>query len=173
MPQQKLFAIGLNRKYSSLKIDMADEIERKFLIHEDKIDLSEYPVSQISQGYLISGYDPTIRVRVMGCTAFLTIKTPNKGVTREEFEYEIPFRDGIRLMDLCEDRTLSKYRFQVDRWEVDVFFGSNTGLVIAEIELTHVHEEFDLPEWAGEEVSHDSKYYNINLINHPFSNWDK
>jgi len=143
---------------------MAKEIERKFLIHEQKINLYEYDSIEIIQGYLSKDYNPTIRIRISGSIAFLTVKGPNDGITRSEFEYHIPVTDAEEMLKLCHGQIISKTRFSVEGWEVDMFHRHNEGLIIAEIELDSVDAEFDKPDWIGEEVSDNKKYYNINLI---------
>ena len=155
---------------------MATEIERKFLVKKELW----HPTGEgipISQGYLSSVPECTVRVRIMGKKSYLTIKGKNEGVMRAEFEYEIPLEDGEALMEMCRKPVISKERYLEHcggfLWEVDVFHGDNSGLILAEIELPSEDTEFSLPEWAGEEVSHDERYYNSNLRNNPFNKWIK
>ena len=112
---------------------------------------------------------------MIGDRAFLTIKGKNKGISRLEFEYEIPKSDADALMELCEDVPLIKDRYVIvlgeDTWEVDVFYGANEGLLMAEIELDSESTSFQIPDWIGAEVSDDPRYYNVNLMQNPFSSW--
>jgi len=154
---------------------MPKEIERKFLIKSDvykSLGAGEY----IHQGFLSTVKERVVRVRIRGEKAWLTIKGISHGATRAEYEYEIPFADAqFMLENLCEKPTIEKHRYLVPfagfTWEVDEFHGENDGLVVAEIELPKEDTEFDLPEWAGEEVTHDARYYNANLVKNPFRNW--
>ncbi|RFS15183.1 CYTH domain-containing protein [Emticicia sp. C21] len=155
---------------------MALEIERKYLIHQDKWDNFQKPEGQLfRQGYILKDPDKTIRVRVTNTTAYLTIKGASLGATRTEFEYEIPKQEGIELLDNFAVSELSKIRYKVlysnKLWEVDVFLGNNEGLIVAEIELESEEESFELPEWINVEVTGDNKYYNSNLSANPFKNW--
>jgi len=151
------------------------EIERKFLLSGDGwMSLGE-PVF-FKQGYLSSNKDRVVRVRIEGERAVMTIKGANKGATRGEWEYEIPVADAVELLDgLCEQPLIEKYRrritFAGNVWEVDEFLGVNAGLVVAEIELQSEDQQFDKPDWIGEEVTADLRYLNSNLINKPFSTW--
>lgn len=156
---------------------MGVEIERKFLIGshgwKDRVDQS----ISIKQGYLNSNKSRTVRVRTYGGVGFLTIKGKSENLTRQEFEYEIPLDEAMSLLELCEMPIIEKTRFLVSHqghdWEIDVFEGENEGLVVAEIELTNEDQKLPIPEWIGEEVSTDPKYYNSSLITHPFKNWKK
>lgn len=151
------------------------EIERKFLVLNDeykKLGLSQ----MIVQGYLNSDKNRTVRVRIQDSTAKLTIKSSTVGISREEFEYEIPVSEArIMLNDICEKPIIEKTRytinFQGSIWEVDEFSGDNKGLIVAEIELDSPNSQFNKPEWIGEEVSYDPKYFNSSLIKFPFKNW--
>jgi len=143
---------------------MAKEIERKFLINADKIDLTEYPGVEIQQGYLSDYMLPCVRIRIADNNAFLTVKGRNYGNTRDEFEYEIPMEDATVIMRMCGYNTLFKTRYLVGRWEVDVFHRNHLGLIIAEIELKSEDEKIKLPDWIGEEVSSNPEYFNFNLI---------
>jgi adenylate cyclase len=119
-----------------------------------------------------------VRVRIEGNIAKLTIKGPTKGVTRSEFEYSIPLDDASLLLDnLCEQPLIDKHRHKEvhfgKTWEIDVFHGLNEGLVVAELELAAEDEQFDRPMWLLDEVSSDPRYFNSNLLKHPFSTWNK
>ncbi|MCR9145443.1 MAG: CYTH domain-containing protein [bacterium] len=155
---------------------MPQEIERKFRI---KVGAWPRPEShqEISQGYLNSAKERIVRVRVTGKQAWLTIKGLTSGATRLEFEYEIPIDEGRHMLnELCERPILSKtrYRVPVGRhvWEIDEFSGANAGLVVAEIELASEDEEFEMPDWVVEEVTDDPRYFNSNLLQHPFGDWE-
>ncbi len=152
---------------------MAAEIERKFLVDPawQPSDAGTY----FKQGYLNSAKERVVRVRVAGTTAKLTIKGQTVGVTRAEFEYDIPLADGHALLEICEQPVIEKRRHLVPygdhTYEVDVFLGANAGLVVAELELASEDEEFERPPWLGREVSDDKRYYNNNLILRPYSTW--
>ncbi|MRW89190.1 CYTH domain-containing protein [Duganella sp. FT80W] len=154
---------------------MGVEIERKFLLSGDGwMQLGE-PVF-FKQGYLSSNKERVVRVRIEGERAVITIKGANKGATRGEWEYEIPVADAVELLDgLCEQPLIEKYRRRIEFagnvWEVDEFLGVNAGLVVAEIELRSEGQQFDKPDWVGEEVTSDLRYLNSNLIKKPFSTW--
>lgn len=155
---------------------MGVEIERKFLLTGNawkKLARGTF----YRQGYLSSQKNRTVRVRTIGETAFLTIKGKSVGVTRTEYEYEIPVEDANVLLDqLCEKPIIEKNRYKIEfagfTWEVDEFLGVNAGLLVAEIELESEEQQFEKPEWVGEEVSGDSRYFNSSLIKHPYSSWD-
>ena len=146
---------------------MGLEIERKFLVDKRKLyGLNFLSEEKIMQGYL--SHNPTVRVRVKGERGFLTIKSSTKGITRKEFEYEIPIEDAKELLKLCGWLVLKKYRRTVEYgghvWEIDFFAGRHAGLVLAEVELTSPDEPFKLPDWVTREVSGDSRYYNSNIV---------
>jgi adenylate cyclase len=154
---------------------MGVEIERKFLVRGDAWKALAEPVF-FRQGYLSSHKERTVRVRIEGDRAVMTIKGKNVGTTRGEWEYPIPMQDAVELLDgLCEQPLIEKYRRKIaigdHVWEVDEFLGANAGLVVAEIELGSEDEAFDRPEWVAAEVTDDARYYNSNLIRHPFLNW--
>ncbi|WP_276481759.1 CYTH domain-containing protein [Paraflavitalea pollutisoli] len=155
---------------------MAIEIERKFLVKQDLWTAVEKGTGKYYvQGYIPTEPGATVRVRVAGDKAFLTIKGPSKGIAKSEFEYEIPVNDANQLLgELCA-QPIIKYRFEVDyngkRWEVDEFLGDNAGLIVAEIELTHEAETFDLPHWIDQEVSDDKRYSNASLARRPYQSW--
>jgi adenylate cyclase len=147
---------------------MGVEIERKFLVEGDSWRDEATSAEPIDQGYLRSD-DATVRVRTIGERGFITLKGRTSGVTRSEFEYEIPFEDAVKMLDeFCGDRRLTKTRHTVfvgdHEWVVDVFHGRHDGLVLAEIELDSEDESFDMPDWVGPEVSGDPAYYNANLV---------
>lgn len=153
---------------------MAKEIERKFLVSgEFRQDSPES--YRIMQGYICSDPDRTVRVRVRGDKGFLTIKGRGSedGLSRYEWEKEIPVTEAAELMALCSSGVIDKTRYLVPfgkhTYEVDVFHGANEGLVLAEIELSDEQEAFEKPSWLGEEVTGDVRYYNSMLSLHPFS----
>ena len=153
---------------------MAKEIERKFLVSgEFRQDSPES--YRIMQGYICSDPDRTVRVRVRGDKGFLTIKgrSSEDGLSRYEWEKEIPVSEAFELMVLCGSGVIDKTRYLVPfgkhTYEVDVFHGANEGLVLAEIELSDEQEAFEKPSWLGEEVTGDVRYYNSMLSLHPFS----
>ncbi|MBA3498733.1 MAG: CYTH domain-containing protein [Myxococcota bacterium] len=153
---------------------MAKEIERKFLV--DHTWKPPGNGTAFEQGYLSSVEERVVRVRIEGDKAKLTIKGKTKGVTRTELEYEVPVDDARVMLDgLCEKPVIVKRRHLVEhagkKWEVDVFGGDNAGLVIAELELASEDEAFEKPDWVREEVSHDPRYYNSNLVKKPFKSW--
>lgn len=152
---------------------MAIEIERKFLVTGDAWRSAE-PV-YFSQGYLNRDKARTVRVRIAGERAFLTIKGLTQGVSRAEFEYAIPVEDARQLLAICEQPLIEKNRRKIPFagfvWEVDEFLGDNLGLVVAEIELPSEDSEFAKPDWVGQEVTHDQRYFNSNLSQHPFNCW--
>ena len=156
---------------------MAKEIERKFLVKTAAWRPQDAGV-HFKQGYLNTQKERVVRVRIEGAKAKLTIKGVTTGVTRSEFEYPIPVEDAAILLDnLCEKPLIDKHRHKEvhggKTWEIDVFHGDNEGLVVAEIELESEAEAFVRPDWVGEEVSSDPRYFNSNLLKNPFKNWGK
>lgn len=154
---------------------MGIEIERKFLLAGDAWRGLGQAVL-LRQGYLSSARERVVRVRIEGEQAMLTIKGANVGASRGEWEYPIPLADAVELLDgLCEQPLIEKYRHRIEHagmvWEVDEFLGANAGLIVAEIELASEDQPFEKPEWIGADVSGDARYYNANLIRHPFSQW--
>ncbi len=154
---------------------MGVEIERKFLLSGDGWRQLGEPVL-LRQGYLCSDPERTVRVRIEGETGALTIKSKGSGVRRGEWEYPIPLPEARELLDtLCERPLVEKYRRRIEHagftWEVDEFLGENAGLVVAEIELPSEDTVFDRPDWIGQEVSGDKRYYNSSLIRFPYSQW--
>jgi adenylate cyclase len=155
---------------------MATEIERKFLVKNENWKQNVESESRIKQGYLARQKNATIRVRVAKGKALLNIKSATSGISRSEFEYEIPIDDAEALLQTVAeqpfiDKTRYKVRCGAHLWDLDVFEGENSGLIMAEVELQSENEPFELPDWAGTEVSGDSRYYNANLISNPFKNW--
>lgn len=155
---------------------MGKEIERKFLVDKGKWEILDKPQGEaLRQGYLLLNPEKTIRVRLSSQAAFLTIKGITTGATRMEYEYEIPQTEASELLNNFSVSSLSKIRYKIKNgdktWEVDVFEGENAGLIIAEIELNHEHEKFPIPEWVGQEVTNEAKYYNSNLTTLPYNKW--
>lgn len=152
---------------------MSTEIERKFLVHGT--DWRQGAPVRLRQGYLNRDKQRTVRVRIAGSRAYLTIKGLTRGVSRPEFEYEIPLQDGEALLTLCDGVPLEKDRYTLQHagatWEVDEFLGANAGLVIAEIELTDERQEFERPGWLSSEVTDDPRYFNSRLIAAPYGTW--
>lgn len=153
---------------------MGIEIERKFLVVNDEWR-SATPV-YFCQGYLNRGKGRTVRVRVAGEQGFLTIKGATSGISRSEFEYEIPLADAKQLFALCDGPLIEKYRRKITHegmlWEVDEFLGDNQGLVVAEIELESENQQFTKPNWLGVEVTQDNRYYNSALSLNPYNSWN-
>ena len=155
---------------------MATEIERKFLLKNDSWRKEANESSMIRQGYLAGTEKSSIRVRVSGEKANINIKSATLDVTRQEYEYAIPLSEANEILDtLCECSLIEKTRYHVQHgnhvWEVDEFYGDNQGLVVAEIELNSADENFERPDWVGEEVSDDTRYYNVCLVKHPYKDW--
>ena len=153
---------------------MALEIERKFLLKEGA--WRNEKGTMYRQGYLNSAKERTVRVRVIDDQGYLTVKGISRGAVRMEYEYEIPLAEAKAMLDdLCEKPLIEKMRYKIAFsglvWEADEFFGENLGLLVAEVELEREDQPFVKPEWIGEEVTDDPKYYNANLIHHPYSKW--
>lgn len=154
---------------------MGIEIERKFLVrHDGWRNLAEGLLYR--QGYLTRSPGCTVRVRIAGEQGYLTIKGATAGISRAEYEYGIPLADATELLELCQPPLIEKTRYRIPAaaglvWEVDEFGGENQGLIVAEIELTDVEQQIELPDWIGSEVSNDSRYFNANLAKQPFSRW--
>ena len=154
---------------------MGTEIEKKFLITDNAWRSLASGVTY-RQGYLNITKERTVRVRTIEDKGFLTIKGIATGASRAEYEYEIPAADAEAMLDdLCEKPLIEKSRYKIDFggfvWEVDEFFGENQGLIVAEVELESEDQQFEKPEWIGEEVTGDPRYFNANLIHNPFSKW--
>jgi CYTH domain-containing protein len=153
---------------------MGVEIERKFLVR-DRGFLDDVVGIGYRQGYLSTDPDRTVRIRRAGLHGYITIKGRSRGATRAEFEYEIPLDDADALLEQCLPPLVEKVRHRVEHggrtWEVDVFGGANDGLVVAEIELPSEDAVLDVPSWIGDEVTDDPRYFNANLIAHPYREW--
>jgi len=152
---------------------MATEIERKFLVVGTSWRLGDGV--RLSQGYLSRDKHRTVRIRLAGGKAFLTVKSVTQGATRAEFEYEIPVADAEQMLRFSDGPIIEKIRHTIVhdgfKWEVDEFLGDNTGLVMAEIELISEDQPFSRPPWLGREVTHDSRFYNSNLAANPYRQW--
>ena len=154
---------------------MGVEIERKFLVEGDAWR-TQGEATLLRQGYLSLDPARTVRVRIDGENAFLTIKGKSVGASRGEWEYPIPVPDAAELLDgLCQQPLVEKFRHRIasgpHTWEVDEFLGANAGLMVAEIELASEDEAFEKPDWLGREVTGDARYFNSNLIRQPYSQW--
>lgn len=157
---------------------MGTEIERKFLVCGEDWQHDVRRRVRIYQGYLSVEPDRTVRVRVEGDTALLTIKGRAKGLVRREFEYDIPVDDGRQMLEeFCKGETIEKTRHEVPfgdhLWEIDVFAGANRGLILAEVELDRADAEFERPQWVGDEVTGQVRYYNARLVEEPFQQWSE
>ena len=153
---------------------MGREIERKFLVRGTAWrSLGSSKVFR--QGYLSTVKERTVRIRLVGDQGWITVKGLTVGATRSEFEYAIPAPDAAEMLELCEQPIIEKTRTVIDagelRWEIDEFAGVNQGLIVAEVELERADQEINLPEWVGDEVTDDQRFYNANLIASPFSTW--
>lgn len=153
------------------------EIERKFLVRNDSWRIRASAGTFYRQAYLSVEKRRAVRIRVAGGRGFISVKSQEEGrIARLEFEYEIPLRDAEEMIEsLCDLAPVDKTRYKVEEagmtWEIDVFQGANEGLVVAEIELESEDQPFRLPDWAGEEVTRDERYLNVNLYLHPFREW--
>ena len=152
---------------------MATEIERKFLVKEGI--WRKEKGTQYRQGYLNSAKERIVRVRTLDDKGYLTVKGLTVGASRLEFEYEIPYQDADAMLGLCEKPLIEKTRYKVTAegyvWEIDEFYGENQGLIVAEVELESEEQTFPRPDWVGEEVTGDPRYFNSNLIKNPFTKW--
>ena len=156
--------------------DMATEIERKFLLLDNSWRDSVHDQKKIVQGYLANAGLASVRVRISGEKANLNIKSMTIGVSRTEYEYPIPLGDAEELLkNLCRQPLIEKTRYYLKQaaltWEIDVFEGNNSGLVVAEIELYDPDQVFFHPNWLGQEVSGEERYYNVALVDNPYKNW--
>lgn len=154
---------------------MALEIERKFLVTGDDWKVPGRGL-HVRQGYLSTVAERTVRVRIAGHRAFLTIKGKSVGICRAEFEYPIPVDEAEEmLLTLCEQPIIDKHRYRVPHgglvWEVDDFHGANEGLVVAEVELESADQRVSPPTWIGDEVTDDPRYFNAALVANPYSTW--
>ncbi|MDX1363806.1 MAG: CYTH domain-containing protein [Arenibacter latericius] len=153
------------------------EIERKFLVNSEAFKEGSVNSYRITQGFLNTDPRRTVRVRIKGDSGFLTVKGKgnDKGTTRFEWETSIPVEEAEALMKLAEPGVIEKMRYEVPvgehLFEVDEFFGDNTGLLVAEVELNSEDEAYETPVWLGEEVTGNNKYYNSQLSKHPFKTW--
>jgi len=158
---------------------MALEIERKFLVLDDSYKHEAFSKSHIQQGYICSERGRTVRIRIRNERAYITIKGPslNGGLSRYEFEQEIPLDDARKLLTLCDPGIIDKTRWLVKAgnhtFEVDEFAGDNEGLTVAEVELASEDEAFEKPAFIGQEVTGDRRYYNSQLRCNPYRNWQK
>ncbi|HPJ66850.1 MAG TPA: CYTH domain-containing protein [Desulfobacteraceae bacterium] len=151
------------------------EIERKFLVEGDSWRITSKGLFY-RQGYLSLIKERIVRVRTVGQKGFLTIKGPARGISRLEYEYEIPLEEAEGMLEhLCERPIIEKYRHRIEYdgiiWEVDEFLGENAGLILAEVELEDEKDMPSLPEWIGREVSYDQRYFNANLVKVPYKYW--
>ena len=153
------------------------EIERKFLVTSNAFKVEAFKSTRIIQGYLNSDKQRAVRVRIKGELGYLTVKgeSSKNGLSRFEWEKEIAKEDAKELLNLCEPGVIDKIRYEIKVgnhvFEVDVFFGDNAGLIVAEVELEHEKESFEKPTWLGEEVTGQIKYYNSQLSKQPYNTW--
>lgn len=168
--------LGMTQLFFIMSV-MAIEIERKFLVKGDSYKELAYSSSRIVQGYICSARGKTVRVRIRDDKGYLTIKGPSSsdGLGRYEWEKEIPLDEARELMKLCEPGMIDKTRYLVrsgiHTFEVDEFYGENEGLVVAEVELSSEDEAYEKPDFVGEEVTGDVKYYNSFLMKNPYKRW--
>ena len=152
------------------------ETERKFLVRGEAWRALGTPV-HYEQGYLSRGDGVTVRIRMAGEEARLTVKGPVSGISREEYEYPVPAEDARSMIRLCRGAVIEKTRTRIPLgnrvWEVDEFLGKNAGLIVAEIELNDPDETVELPPWIAREVTGDPRYYNSNLTSHPYGEWKR
>jgi len=158
-------------------VDKLIEIERKFLVLSEAFKSEAFNKTHIVQGFLNSDKDRIVRIRITDNEGFLTIKgkPSDDGLSRFEWEHKISKPDAEALLKLCEEGVIDKIRYDIQSgkhvFEVDEFFGDNTGLIVAEVELDDASEVFKKPDWLGEEVTGQLKYYNSKLSKHPYKNW--
>ncbi len=155
---------------------MGKEIERKFLV-KNRDYVNDSQKHHVVQGYLCLDPVRVARVRLVDGKGKLTLKSLVSETTRLEFEYDIPARDAEQMLqEICLKPLIEKYRYVLkvneSVWEVDEFLGENLGLVVAEIELNNEEDSFEMPDWAGQEVTHDPRYLNVNLVMNPYSKWE-
>ena len=153
---------------------MGKEIERKFLVDKSRLP-NNLEGTKYTQGYISITDSGIVRVRIKGDIAVITIKSAGLGISRDEFEYQIPMDDAKSLLELFNDGVIYKTRYDIvyegKKWEIDQFHGDNEGLWIAEIELQFENESFEIPKWVLEEVTGNEKYYNSYLSKHSFKSW--
>jgi adenylate cyclase len=153
------------------------EIERKFLVTSESFKEEAFAYNRIAQGYLSSVPERTVRIRIKGTKGFLTVKglSNEPGLSRFEWEKEIPIDEAKALLQLCEVGVIDKTRFEVKMgihvFEIDEFHGENQGLILAEIELNYETEPFEKPIWLGKEVTNDNRFYNSYLSKYPYQKW--
>jgi len=153
---------------------MGIEIERKFLVKKEIWQSLEKPEGKhYRQGYLLNGEDRVVRIRIAGDQGFITIKGAAEGISRMEYEYEIPKEDALEMLDKFQPEGTEKIRYRIPEgsgltWEVDDFLGANAGLIVAEIELTSEDQPFNRPNWLDKEVTYDERFSNSNLALRPF-----
>jgi adenylate cyclase len=157
---------------------MGKEIERKFLVRDDSWRAAAGAGTTYRQGYIPTDGTSTVRVRIAGDKGYVTLKGRTTGLSRSEFEYEVPRADAQAMLEeLCGREQIEKTRHLIPhgdlKWEIDVFAGANAGLIVAEIEVPSEDTEFDRPAWLGEEVSHDRRYTNAALAKSPYSTWKR
>lgn len=155
---------------------MGQEIERKFLVRGNGWQSDVRRTIRMRQGYLSEGITNSVRVRMENDEAYINVKSSRDGINRLEFQYPVPPEDAASMLDNVALRPLiEKTRHEVPVadhvWEVDVFEGDNEGLIVAEVELSDAKEPFERPEWVGDEVSQDRRYYNVSLRENPYKNW--
>ena len=155
---------------------MPIEIERKFLLKKNNWLKQVNHSTKIRQGYFAPIHKASLRVRIDGENANINIKSATLGMRRMEYEYPIPVDEAVEMLEqLCETPQIDKTRYRVNigrhTWEIDEFYGDNDGLLVAEIELSSEDEAFEKPDWVGEEVTQDERYYNVNLVKQPYKNW--
>ena len=155
---------------------MATEIERKFLVDDEKWStLPKAAGIHYRQGYIIKDQLKTIRIRIAGAVGFITIKGKTTGISRAEYEYAIPLADAEEMLDRFCGEVVKKIRYRVNYagkiWEVDEFMDHNEGLIVAEIELKTESDAFEIPDWIAQEVTGDERYYNSNLSVNPYKTW--
>ena len=155
---------------------MGIEIERKFLLRSDRWQEQADQGTAFSQGYLCQAGPASVRIRIEGDKANINIKSATLGMHRLEYEFPLPLAQAEDMLQrLCIKPIIEKTRYHVMHqgklWEIDVFAGDNTGLEVAEVELASEDEQIELPEWIGEEVTHEKRYYNVSLVHHPFKDW--
>ncbi len=155
---------------------MAKEIERKFIVEGEKWKSEIFKSIRIRQGYVFNTGNKTLRVRITDTKAYLTMKGKTTGISRDEFEYEIPVEEAKKILDIyCENGKIEKTRHFIlvggKEWTIDEFFGDNAGLLMAEVELESEEEKIVIPGWAKKEVSHDKHFFNAYLSLHPYKQW--
>jgi len=156
---------------------MGIEIERKFLLRNEEWRQQSTSKTHLVQGYLSVSPEATVRIRIVGDGAFLTLKGKRSNYSATEFEYPVPVDDAHEILkQMCVHPPVEKWRHIVKHqghvWEIDEFLGANAGLYVAEIELESAASEFSRPDWLGEEVSRDPRYTNASLVQHPYSTWE-